>query len=353
MSNGLEPAGRGRVMSKKAEPHIVAPAAIAGAAAVAAPRVAVLIPCFNEEITIGKVVRDFRQALPTALIYVYDNNSTDRTASVARAAGAVVRREAQQGKGHVVRRMFADIDADIYVLVDGDDTYDAAAAPRLVDTLLDEACDIVNAVRTNAAEAAYRRGHKFGNRLLTGLVTYTFERTTEDMLSGYRVFSRRFVKSFPAMSGGFEIETELTIHAFELGMPVVEVKTDYKERPAGSSSKLSTYRDGLRILTTISHPPEGGAAIPVLRHPGSGAGGAGLPSRRTGRLRVPANGSRAPPADRAPCHRSRAALVPQPDMRPHSRYGDARPTRDEAAALPRAVADHAARAGRTEDLARD
>jgi glycosyltransferase involved in cell wall biosynthesis len=236
------------VISKKAD----APAApLAAGAGVAEPRLAVLIPCFNEEITIGKVVRDFQQALPAARIYVYDNNSTDRSAAMARAAGAVVRRETQQGKGHVVRRMFADIDADIYVLVDGDDTYDAAAAPRLVETLLDETCDIVNAIRISTAQAAYRRGHKLGNRLLTGLVSYTFDRTTDDMLSGYRAFSRRFVKSFPAMSGGFEIETELTIHAFELGMPVREVATDYKERPAGSSSKLSTYRDGLRILTTI------------------------------------------------------------------------------------------------------
>ena len=225
--------------------------AVASDIAAAALRIAVLIPCFNEEITIGNVVRDFRQALPAARIYVYDNNSTDRTAAIARAAGAVVRRETQQGKGYVVRRMFADIDADIYVLVDGDDTYDASAAPRLVAALLDEPCDVVNAVRVSTAEAAYRRGHRFGNWLLTGLVTRTFDRTTDDMLSGYRVFSRRFVKSFPAMSGGFEIETELTVHAFELGMPLSEIRTDYKERPAGSSSKLSTYRDGLRILTTI------------------------------------------------------------------------------------------------------
>ncbi|MBV8653142.1 MAG: glycosyltransferase [Alphaproteobacteria bacterium] len=236
-------------MARQSEPREAA--AVAGDVAAAALRIAVLIPCFNEEITIGKVVRDFQQALPAARIYVYDNNSTDRSAAIARAAGAVVRREAQQGKGYVVRRMFADIDADIYVLVDGDDTYDAAAAPCLVATLLDEPCDIVNAVRVGAAAAAYRRGHRLGNRLLTGLVSHTFDRTTDDMLSGYRVFSRRFVKSFPAMSGGFEIETELTVHAFELGMPVAEIRTDYKERPAGSSSKLSTYRDGLRILTTI------------------------------------------------------------------------------------------------------
>jgi glycosyltransferase involved in cell wall biosynthesis len=236
------------MMSKKPEDRA---AAVAGDRALASLSIAVLIPCFNEEITIGKVVRDFQEALPAARIYVYDNNSTDRSAAIARIAGAVVRREAQQGKGHVVRRMFADIDADIYVLVDGDDTYDAAAAPRLVETLLDETSDIVNAVRTNEAQSAYRRGHKFGNRLLSGLVSYTFDRTTGDMLSGYRVFSRRFVKSFPAMSGGFEIETELTIHAFELGMPVSEIETGYKERPAGSSSKLSTYRDGLRIFVTI------------------------------------------------------------------------------------------------------
>jgi len=215
------------------------------------PRIAVLIPCYNEEAAIGSVVRDFRAALPEAAIYVYDNNSRDRTAEVAGAAGAVVRREILQGKGNVVRRMFADVEADVYVLVDGDDTYHAASAPALVRKLLTEQLDVVNAARVTDIEAAYRRGHRFGNRLLTSLVSSVFGKRTVDMLSGYRVFSRRFVKSFPALAGGFEIETELTVHALEMRMPFAEVATPYKDRPAGSVSKLSTYRDGLRILLMI------------------------------------------------------------------------------------------------------
>jgi glycosyltransferase involved in cell wall biosynthesis len=215
------------------------------------PRIAVLIPCFNEEAAIAKVVADFRAALPEAEIHVYDNNSTDLTAEVARAAGAVVRNEALQGKGHVVRRMFADVEADIYVLVDGDDTYEAAAAPRMVALLRDQGLDMVTGVRTGGGEAAYRRGHRFGNRVLTGLVAGVFGNRVSDMLSGYRVFSRRFVKSFPALAGGFETETEFTVHALELGMPIGEVPTAYKERPPGSASKLNTIRDGMRILRTI------------------------------------------------------------------------------------------------------
>ena len=214
-------------------------------------RVAVLVPCYNEEAAITPVVEGFRAALPEAVIYVYDNNSQDRTIEVARAAGAVVRGEPLQGKGNVVRRMFADVEADVYVLVDGDDTYDAASAPALIRRLLDERLDMVNAARVTDIRAAYRPGHRFGNVLLTTMVARVFGNRIGDMLSGYRVFSRRFVKSFPALSSGFEIETELTIHALELAMPVAEVATPYKERPEGSISKLRTFRDGFRILGTI------------------------------------------------------------------------------------------------------
>ncbi|RVU17755.1 glycosyltransferase [Methylobacterium oryzihabitans] len=215
-------------------------------------RVAVLVPCFNEAATIGEVVRAFR-ALPVgATVYVYDNNSTDDTAAVAASAGAVVRQETRQGKGHVVRRMFADIEADIYVLVDGDGTYDAEAAPRLIATLLERQLDFVNASRVSTATDAYRRGHRFGNWALTRLVQITFGRQLCDVLSGYKVLSRRFVKSFPAMSQGFETETELAVHALELRMPLAEVATVYRERPACSPSKLRTYRDGARILMLIA-----------------------------------------------------------------------------------------------------
>jgi glycosyltransferase involved in cell wall biosynthesis len=214
-------------------------------------RVAVLVPCYNEEAAIEKVVADFRAALPAATIYVYDNNSTDRTLERARTAGAVVRTETMQGKGHVVRRMFADVDADVYVLVDGDDTYDAAIAPQLVELLLSRCADMVNATRVTSIAAAYRRGHRFGNVLLTTMVARIFGKPVSDMLSGYRAFSRRFVKSFPALSAGFEIETEITVHALELGMPTAEMNCAYRNRPEGSVSKLRTYRDGLRILRTI------------------------------------------------------------------------------------------------------
>jgi glycosyltransferase involved in cell wall biosynthesis len=224
----------------------VAPPASAGAA-----RIAVIIPCYNEEVAIPKVVADFRAALPEAVIYVYDNTAPDRTAEVARAAGAVVRRETLQGKGNVIRRSFADVDADIYVLVDGDDTYDAAAAPELVALLRREGLDMVNGARVTQIEAAYRPGHRLGNRVLTGMVRTVFGDRISDMLSGYRVFSRRFVKSFPALAGGFETETEFTVHALDLRMPVGEVKTAYKDRPPGSTSKLRTYSDGVRILRTI------------------------------------------------------------------------------------------------------
>lgn len=214
-------------------------------------RLAVLIPCYNEESCIGEVVADFRRVLPSARVYVYDNNSTDRTREIARAAGADVRLESRQGKGNVVRRMFADTEADVYVLIDGDGTYDAASAPQLVDLLLEEGLDMVNAARTEQSQAAYRRGHRFGNRLLTGMVRVIFGRQLTDLLSGYRILSRRFVKSFPALSTGFEIETELTVHALELRMPLAEVHAPYRERREGSASKLHTYRDGWRILRTI------------------------------------------------------------------------------------------------------
>ncbi len=214
-------------------------------------RVAVLIPCFNEEITIGEVVRNFRAQLPEADIYVYDNNSSDRTAEMARAAGAVVCRERFQGKGNVVRRMFADVEADTYILVDGDGTYNAASAPLLLQTYAEQRVDTVNAARLTTAQAAYRPGHRFGNAMLTSLVGIIFGRQIKDMLSGYRIFSRRFVKSFPALSRGFEIETELTIHALELRMASCELPTPYYPRPEGSQSKLNTIRDGWRILLTI------------------------------------------------------------------------------------------------------
>lgn len=214
-------------------------------------RVAVLVPCFNEEVAIAKVVADFAAALPQATIYVYDNNSTDRTVETARAAGAVVRREPRQGKGNVVRRMFADVDADVYVLVDGDATYDAPSVRTMIERLIEERLDMVVAARVDQDEAAYRRGHRTGNRLLTAFVAHVFRASFSDILSGYRVFSRRFVKSFPVLSGGFEIETELVVHALELELPVAEVPTPYFARPQGSASKLSTWRDGVRILLTI------------------------------------------------------------------------------------------------------
>ncbi|SFR82750.1 glycosyltransferase family 2 protein [Sphingomonas jatrophae] len=216
-----------------------------------APRIAVLLPCYNEEAAIGTTVAGFRAALPGATVYVYDNNSRDGTAAAAAAAGAVVRTERMQGKGHVVRRMFADVEADIYVMADGDATYDAAAAPALVQRLLDENLDMVVGARQHEVEAAYRRGHVFGNALLTGLLARLFGRSFGDILSGYRVFSRRFVKSFPVLSTGFEIETEISVHALELRMPVAEIVTAYAARPEGSTSKLSTWRDGWRILRTI------------------------------------------------------------------------------------------------------
>ena len=213
--------------------------------------VAVLVPCYNEEVAVAKVVRDFRAALPTAAIFVFDNNSTDNTAAAARAAGAEVYREKRQGKGYVVRRMFTDVEADIYVLVDGDATYDAPSAVAMIERLLEDRLDMVVANRVDHDAAAYRAGHRTGNWLLTSFVASVFRSSFKDMLSGYRVFSRRFVKSFPVLSGGFEIETELTIHALELGLAVAEIDTPYYARPEGSASKLNTWSDGFRILRTI------------------------------------------------------------------------------------------------------
>lgn len=214
-------------------------------------RIAVLVPCFNEEKAVAQVIAGFRAALPAAAIYVYDNNSTDGTVVAARAAGAIVRSEAKQGKGHVVRRMFADVEADVYVLVDGDATYDAPSAPAMISDLIAHNRDMVVAARISQEDAAYRRGHRAGNRLLTGFVASVFGSRFTDILSGYRVFSRRFVKSFPVLSGGFEIETELTVHALELDLRVGEIATPYYARPVGSQSKLNTWRDGFRILWTI------------------------------------------------------------------------------------------------------
>ena len=215
------------------------------------PTIAVLLPCYNEEAAIAQVIAGFRAALPAALIYVYDNNSRDRTVELARAAGAIVRTERMQGKGHVVRRMFADIEADVYVMADGDLTYDPKAAPAMVEQLLSERLDMVVGTRQHEAKDAYRGGHVLGNRLFTGLLARLFGRSFSDIFSGYRAFSRRFVKSFPVLSEGFEIETEMSVHALELRMPVGEKVTSYGARLEGSESKLSTYRDGWRILKTI------------------------------------------------------------------------------------------------------
>jgi glycosyltransferase involved in cell wall biosynthesis len=224
---------------------------LAGSASGTRHQVAVLVPCYNEEHAVAKVVADFRAAMPDATVYVYDNNSTDGTVEAARAAGAVVRRETYQGKGHVVRRMFNDVEADVYVLVDGDATYDAPSAPVMVAKLVEDRLDMVVATRADRDEAAYRRGHRTGNRLLTLFVAHMFGRSFTDILSGYRAFSRRFVKSFPILSGGFEIETELTVHALELELPVGEIATPYYSRVSGSASKLSTWSDGFRILWTV------------------------------------------------------------------------------------------------------
>jgi glycosyltransferase involved in cell wall biosynthesis len=217
------------------------------------PVIAVLIPCYNEEHTIRQVVADFRRTVPSAAVYVYDNNSHDRTKLIAADCGAVVGSESMQGKGHVIRRMFADIEADAYILVDGDDTYDAESAPVMLDMLLSENVDMVVACRTGGDVAAYRRGHRLGNLLLTRAVAFLFGNRFKDILSGYRVLSRRFVKSFPVFARGFEIETEITVHALTLQLPGKELDSRYRPRPKGSVSKLRTYRDGFRIIRVIFH----------------------------------------------------------------------------------------------------
>ncbi|WP_414442752.1 glycosyltransferase [Burkholderia sp. 22PA0106] len=244
-AEGQLPAGRAA-----GEPQADARSAPTNAGA-AAPTVAILVPCYNEAVTIAAVVADFQRTVPGATVYVFDNNSTDGTAGVARGAGAVVSGVRDQGKGSVIRRMFADIEADVYVLVDGDDTYDATAAQALIDGVLIDGRDMVVGTRRTDEQAAYRAGHRFGNWMLTSCAAWLFGRTFTDMLSGYRAFSRRFVKSFPAHASGFEIETELTVHTLELRMPVAEIDTVYRSRPEGSESKLNTYRDGFRILLTI------------------------------------------------------------------------------------------------------
>lgn len=215
------------------------------------PRIAVVVPCYNEAAAIATVVDDFQQSLPQAEIYVFDNNSADDTAGIARRAGAYVISVPLQGKGNVVRRMFSDVDADVYVMVDGDATYDASAAPALVNLLVEQHLDMVVGSRLSEEQAAYRLGHRFGNVLLTQCAAMIFGKTFKDMLSGYRVFSRRYAKTFPAHSSGFEIETELAVHALSMRMPVAELETNYGARPEGSESKLNTYRDGFRILMTI------------------------------------------------------------------------------------------------------
>jgi len=215
------------------------------------PKVAVLIPCYNEENTVAGVVSAFREALPLSEIYVYDNNSSDSTRTLAALAGAIVRSEREQGKGAVVRRMFRDVDADFYLIVDGDQTYDAKMSPHMLAMAMDEHLDLVNCIRVETGDSAYRTGHRFGNRMLTGAVRFVFGDRVQDMLSGYKLFSHRYVKSFPASSIGFGIETELTVHALELQMPIGHVKGAYDGRPEGSASKLNTYRDGIRILFLI------------------------------------------------------------------------------------------------------
>ena len=213
--------------------------------------IAVLIPCMNEALTISQVIEDFRNSLPTASIYVYDNNSTDETAKIARDAGAIVGREKRPGKGNVVRRMFSEVEADIYIMVDGDDTYDAKNAQRIVDELLNTGSDMVVGARQGASEKHQRAGHALGNRIFNIIYTNLFGREFSDIFSGYRAFTRRFVKSFPALSAGFEIETELSVHASQLRLPVSEISFPYNDRPQGSESKLSTFKDGMKIMKTI------------------------------------------------------------------------------------------------------
>lgn len=299
------------------------------------PRIAVLVPCHNEAVAIGGVVAGFRHALPQARVFVYDNNSSDTTREAARAAGARVGREALQGKGHVVRRMFADIEADIYVLVDGDGTYDPGAAPAMIRLLREEQLDMVTGLRVTREAAAYRPGHQLGNRLLTGLAGLIFGRRVSDMLSGYRVFSRRFVKSFPALATGFETETEFTVHALELRMPVGEVATAYASRPPGSTSKLRTLRDGMRILSTILGLLQRERPLPFFGTLG-GAAAPGLARLLPARpVDLPGERAGAAPAHLCCLGGLSAAFLPVPGRRPGAGDGDARPAGNQAHCLSR------------------
>ena len=284
-------------------------------------RIAILLPCYNEQAAIAQTIAGFRAALPEAVVFVYDNNSQDRTAQLARDAGAVVRSEGMQGKGNVVRRMFADVEADIYVMADGDSTYDSAVAPAMVKLLLDERLDMVVGTRAAAVAAAYRGGHVIGNRVFTAFLANLFGRSFTDIFSGYRVFSRRFVKSFPVLSSGFEIETEMSVHALELRMPVGELATRYNTRPEGSTSKLSTYRDGWRILRTMGSLYR--SERPALFY-GLVAGVltlASLDSRISSGGDVLRNRPRSPPADRDPRHRYGHSRCVGLLCRAYSRYG--------------------------------
>jgi glycosyltransferase involved in cell wall biosynthesis len=301
--------------------------------------IAVLVPCYNEETAIGKVVGDFRAALPEATVYVYDNNSADRTAAVAEQAGAVVRHERHQGKGRVARRMFTDIDADIYVLVDGDATYDAPSARAMIEKLVRERLDMVCAIRVDREQAAYRR-HRFGNRLLTGFVSHMFGRSFTDMLSGYRVFTRRFVKSFPALSGGFEIETELTVHALELELPVDEMRAVLLAAPGFGI-------EAQHLEVRRAHPAHGVPALSRRAPAGAVYGARRLARDRLGRTRgadhrhlLRARRSAAAP-HRGALDRADAARFAIRYLRAHSRHRDAGPPRTEAFGLP-----VSARAGR-------
>ena len=313
-----------------------------------AVRIAVLIPCYNEAAAIGAVVRDFRAALPRATVYVYDNNSTDDTVAAARAAGAVIGRETLQGKGRVVRRMFADVEADIYVLVDGDGTYDASAASGLVAALAAERLDMVNGRREVVGEAAYRPGHRLGNFVLSRLIGQVFGNRIRDTLSGYKVFSRRFVKSFAAHASGFDIEPELVVHALELGMPMREIETRYCARPQGSTSKLRTGRDGFRVLSTIAVLVKEERPLPFF------AWMFLLLAAISLLLAVPilATYSETGLVPRFPTAILATGIMLlgflSLDLRPHSRYGDARTARDETDAISLDPGRRRRRAGRRE-----
>ena len=294
-----------------------------------------LIPCCNEEATVGKVVADFRSSLPHATIYVYDNNSQDHTALEARAAGAELRHEELPGKGNVVRRMFADVEADFYFLVDGDDTYDAAAAPSMLRLLMSCHLDMVTAARVTQQQAAYRRGHRLGNMLLTALVRGVFGDRISDVLSGYRVFSRRFVKSFPALANGFEIETEFTVHALELHMPVGELPADYRVRPPGSHSKLHTLVDGLRILRTVLLLVKEGRPLRFFAATGILLLLIAMGLRNAGGDAVPGNRPGAAPAHRRIGHRPGVPGIADHGLRAGAGFGGTRPQGGEAAGLSR------------------